>query len=142
LEHHLTKAEGIFAQMAQIWAFGDGGPRAVPAAKGGKHAATNLMLLCAACHKLVDDDPERYTAEILREHKKAHEDRVFLLTDTKPDRHTVAFLLRAKVSGQAVSVSRADMEAAVAPRYLGRDIVECDLTSFQDEASDHYPSRC
>ena len=28
IEHHLTKDDGIFAQMAHIWAFGDAGPRA------------------------------------------------------------------------------------------------------------------
>ncbi|HEX9731058.1 MAG TPA: SAVED domain-containing protein [Thermoanaerobaculia bacterium] len=138
LEHHLTKTDGIFAQMAHIWAFSDQGPRASRAATGDKHAHSNLMLLCPECHKLVDDDPQRYTALVLREHKRAHEDRVFLVTDTKPDRHTVVFVLRAKVGGQAVSVSRAEMESAVAPRYIGRDFVECDLTTLPDHAEKHY----
>ncbi len=138
LAHHLTKTDGIFAQMAHIWAFSDRGPRAKRAGTSDKHHPSNLMLLCPDCHKLADDHPEPYTAGVLRKHKKAHEDRVFLLTDTKPDRHTVAFVLRAKIGGQAVSISRPEMEIAVAPRYLGRDNVECDLTTLPDQAAEHY----
>ena len=59
LEHHLTKADGIFAQMAHIWAFSDRGPRGGRTAGDEKHAPANLMLLCAECHKLVDDHPEQ-----------------------------------------------------------------------------------
>lgn len=138
LEHHLTKTAGIFAQMAHIWAFSDRGPRANRSQATNKHDASNLMLLCPECHKLVDEHPERYMTEVLRQHKKAHEDRVFLLTDTKPDRHTVAFVLCAKVAGQVVSISRDEMEAAVAPRYLGRDNIICDLTAIPDRQRKHY----
>jgi hypothetical protein len=137
IQHHLTNADGIFAQMAHIWAFSDGGPRAKPTAVE-KHASSNLMLLCSPCHKLVDDDPARFTADVLRAHKKAHEDRMFTLTDAKPDRSTVGFVLRARIGGQAVSISRAEMEAAVTPRYLGRDFVECDLTTLPDQAQGHF----
>lgn len=140
LEHHLTKTDGVFAQMAHIWAFSDRGPRGRQR-HGGKsvHAHPNLMLLCSECHKLVDDHPEQYTAEVLRKHKKAHEDRVFMLTDTKPDRHTVAFVLKARVGGRTVSLSLPEMQEAAAPRYLGpRDVVTVDLTTLPDQAADHY----
>jgi SMODS-associated and fused to various effectors sensor domain/HNH endonuclease len=140
IEHHLTKSEGVFAQMAHIWAFGDKGPRANPALDGNEiHRLPNLMLLCPECHKLIDDDPVQYTLEVLRGHKKAHEDRVFMLTDTKPDRHTVALSLKAKVGGQMVTVSLPEMQQAVAPRYVGpRDLLEIDLTAIQDRATDAF----
>lgn len=140
IEHHLTKAEGLFAQMAHIWAFGNEGPRANPKLDGvAVHRLSNLMLLCPECHKLIDDDEEQYTVDVLREHKKAHEDRVFMLTDTKPDRHTVAVVLRARVGGQTVTVSLPEMQKASAPRYLGpRDVVDLDLTSIQDSATDSF----
>ena len=140
IEHHLTKDDGIFAQMAHIWAFGDAGPRANSALKGREvHALSNLMLLCPGCHKLVDDHEERYTVEVLRAFKKAHEDRVFSLTDTKPDRHTVAVSLKAQVGGQAVAVSLEEMQEAVAPRYVGaRDVLQIDLTAFQDRPSEAF----
>lgn len=140
LEHHLTKAEGNFAQMAHIWAFSEGGPRGRRAGSGKKvHALSNLMLLCPQCHKLVDDDPGQWSAAVLRKHKKAHEDRVFMLTETRPDRHTVALVLTASIGGKAVSVSLPEIQEAVAPRYLGeRDVVRIDLTAIPDDASEHY----
>lgn len=140
IEHHLTKATGMFAQMAHIWAFGDEGPRAKPALNRKEvHEPSNLMLLCPGCHKLIDDNPEQYTVEVLRKHKKAHEGRVFMLTDTKPDRHTVAVSLKARVGGQMVTVSVPEMQEAVAPRYVGpRDLLEIDLTAIQDSATDSF----
>jgi hypothetical protein len=139
LEHHLTKADGVFAQMAHIWAFSQGGPRGRRQHRHEKHDLSNLMLLCPQCHKLVDDHPEQYTTDVLRKHKKAHEDRVFMLTDTKPDRHTVAVAMTAKIGERAVSVSLAEMQDAVAPRYLGpRDVVEIDLTAMPDDSTQYY----
>jgi len=140
LEHHLTKTDGIFAQMAHIWAFSEGGPRG-RRRRGRRtvHSLANLMLLCPECHKLVDDHPEEYTATVLRKHKKAHEDRVFMLTETKPDRQTVALVFKARIGGRTVSVSLPEIQEAVAPRYLGtRDIVSIDLTDIPDSSKDHY----
>jgi 5-methylcytosine-specific restriction endonuclease McrA len=141
LEHHLTKTEGNFAQMAHIWAFSERGPR------GGRrrprdaavHAVSNLMLLCPECHKLVDDRPDEFTTRVLREHKKAHEDRVFMLTETQPERHTVALVLKAKIGNKSVSISFPEIQQAAAPRYLGpRDVVSIDLTAIRDKPVSDY----
>lgn len=138
LEHHVTNAEGNFAEMAHIWAFSPGGPRGADDDRGDQiHSLDNLMLLCPACHKLVDDHPDEYPVAVLRRHKKAHEDRVFQLTDTRPDRHTVALVCRAKVAGQTVTMSVPEMQAAAAPRYvLKRDVVDIDLTAYPEPASE------
>lgn len=139
IEHHLTRTEGNFAEMAHIWAFSEQGPRGHGAQSVEPHELSNLMLLCPTCHKLVDSDAQQYTVKVLRKHKKAHEDRVFMLTETKPDRHTVAFVLRAKVGGRHVKVSLPEIQDAVAPNYVGaRDVVEADLTALSDEASTHF----
>lgn len=126
--------------MAHIWAFSEGGPRG----RGGRgghavHDLSNLILLCPGCHKLVDDHPEQYPPSVLRRQKKAHEDRIYTLTDTKPDQHTVAVVLTARIGGRAVSASLPAIQEAVAPRYLGpRDVVTIDLTAIPDQASEHY----
>ncbi len=93
------------------------------------HAVSNLMLLCPECHKLVDDHADEYTAAVLRRHKKAHEDRVFMLTATHPDRHTVALVFTARIGGRIVSVSLPEMQQAVAPRYMGPH----DLRAVEDD---------
>jgi len=38
-----------------------------------RHAFQNLLLLCRNHHKVVDDDPEKYTVERLKEIKRQHE---------------------------------------------------------------------
>lgn len=140
LEHHLTKVEGNFAQMAHIWAFSGGGPRSKRRRSAEDvHDVANLMLLCPACHKLVDDNPDEFTVKVLRRHKKAHEDRIFMLTKTAPDRHTVALVFKARIANRIVSVSTPEIQQAVAPRYLSpRDIVTIDLTGIADSPSDLY----
>lgn len=140
LEHHLTKTDGVFAQMAHIWAFSERGPRSRPQRAGqAVHALSNLMLLCPECHKLADERPDEYTSEVLRKYKKAHEERVFMLTETKPDRQTVALVFKARIGGRTVSVSLPEIQKAVAPRYLGpRDVVTIDLTDIPDTSEDHY----
>lgn len=141
LEHHLTRDDGNFAQMAHICAFSPQGPRGAdePIGPESVHDVSNLMLLCPECHKLIDDHPDRYTVDVLRTYKKAHEDRVFTLTDTQPDRHTVALAFTARIGGRAVSVTVPEMQAAVAPRYLGpRDVVSIDLGDILDVPDEHY----
>src|SRR6516164_8889140 len=61
IEHHVTLKEGNFAQVAHIVAFRPDGPRGgVGTRPHDVNSVSNLMLLCPECHKLVDDDPEKY----------------------------------------------------------------------------------
>jgi hypothetical protein len=137
LEHHVTKDPGNFAEMAHIWAFSDGGPRPRGAGDGSDvHDLSNLMLLCPACHKLVDQKPSDYPVERLRSLKRAHEERIFMLTDTKPDRKTVAVVVRARIADQPVVIPTTAVQAAVAPRYVNpREVVDVDLTMLEDKDS-------
>lgn len=133
---------GNFAQMAHIWAFSEGGPRS-SGAKSKKpkqiHALDNLMLLCSSCHKLVDDNPTQFSVETLKKFKKAHEDRVFTLTDTKPDRHTTSLAMFAQIGAQEPRISLAEIQTAVAPSYVGaRDNVVVDLTGIGPQNGPEY----
>lgn len=141
LEHHLTKAEGNFAQMAHVWAFSEHGPRGAGrrSRDASVHALSNLILLCPGCHKLVDDRPAEFPERVLLQHKRAHEDRVFMLTETKPDRQTVALVFRARIGDQAVSIALSETQHAAAPRYLApRDVVTIDLTAIRDRPMNAY----
>lgn len=140
LEHYPTFTPGIFAQMAHIWAFSPDGPRGHEGIDPTElNHVSNLVLLCPACHKLIDDHPDRYPVEVLREFKWAHEDRAFMLADTKPDRHTVAFRLVANIGDHAVEISHPEMQEAVAPRYFNpRDVIDIDLTALSDQGTGEY----
>jgi hypothetical protein len=65
----------ITGDIAHIVAFSGDGPRA-SSANTGNNSADNLMLLCAACHRLVDGQPEEYPVDVLLAMKKLHLDWV------------------------------------------------------------------
>lgn len=140
IEHPLTRNRGNFAQIAHICAFSSGGPRANKKLDiKSVNALDNLMLLCPQCHKQVDDEPKQWTAPVLRRHKKAHEERIYKLTSTRPDRYTVALWLRGQIHGRIPTLSLAEMQEAVSPRHVGeRDVCEIDLTQQEDDSSDAY----
>lgn len=65
----------ITGDVAHIHPFSSDGPRA-GSANSGNNSVENLMLLCAACHRLVDGQPEEYPVEVLLAMKKLHLDWV------------------------------------------------------------------
>lgn len=133
LEHAISGTSGNFAELAHVVAFKEAGPRGSADRPTDVHSIDNLMLLCAACHKVVDTDPDRFTVRVCRDFKAAHEDRIFRLTETSPDRRTVALVVKADIGGQRVVVSLADMQAAVSPRYLLQgDVTTIDLSALPD----------
>lgn len=140
LEHHVTKGAGNYAEMAHIWAFSDDGPRGNGGHRSADiHDVSNLMLLCRTCHKHIDNRPDEFTVEVLRRHKKAHEERVFLLTDTMPDRDTVAVVLTASIAGRAVTVTLPEIQRAIAPRYCSeRALHEINLAALPDKPTPEY----
>lgn len=67
-------AEAVVGDEPHIAAQSDGGPRFCDLPDGvGVNAYDNLILLCRADHKTVDDQPRHFTAEKLRQIKQAHE---------------------------------------------------------------------
>jgi hypothetical protein len=139
LEHYPTFTPGNFAEQAHIWAFSEAGPRGNTGLEAGAdlNGFENLMLLCKPCHKLIDEHPERYTVEVLRSFKRAHEDAVFERTGLKRDSSTVALVMKANIGDQRVVITAPHMQDAVKPRYLSpRAVHEIDLTSLRDRVPD------
>jgi hypothetical protein len=118
LEHPLTLTPGNFAQMSHIVAFKKAGPRGRSALRPAYiNDVANLMLLCPQCHKLIDDDPEKYPVPVLVKYKDSHEDRILHVTGLGPDRKTTVVQLKARIAGQAIAIPVAQVTNAVAPRY-------------------------
>lgn len=135
LQHHVTGTTGNFAEMAHIVAFRQRGPRGdVTDRPDDINAFENLLLLCGICHTHIDTHTAECPRDTLEKYKKAHEDRIYRLTECGPDRKTTTLRVRGKIGGQPVRISKADVWAACAPRYpddYGQDI---DLTEFDDRA--------
>ena len=140
LTHHITHREANFAQMAHIVAFRRAGPRGESTlTSAGRNEIANLMLLCPQCHKLIDDNPDRYPVDVLQEFKKDHEDRIRMLTAAKADKQTAAFVLTAVIGSSQVAIPLADMQSAVAPFYLDRRQVHAtDLASAIEVRTEAY----
>lgn len=139
-EHHLTHKRFNFAQMAHIVAFSELGPRGdVLDRPTDINNLDNLMLMCHPCHKQIDDFPEEFSRETLEGYKKAHEERIHLLTSASPDRKTSALIITSKIGGKPVKISPAEIIEAVSPRYPAtRSGTIIDLTKIEDVGEAFY----
>lgn len=80
--NHITKEAGNYAEKAHIEAVNKGGARYREVMDVEELNSTdNLMLMCARCHKTIDDNEAEYPVERLRMMKKNHEERVYWLTE-------------------------------------------------------------
>lgn len=118
LEHAVTKRTGNFAEKAHIYGFSDAGPRGdAPGRPDDIHAFENLMLLCAHCHKQIDDDPDAFPVELLRAFKQEHEERFRRAAKLAPDSEAVVLIVTAPIAGVAPVVPRGDIIKALSPLY-------------------------
>ncbi len=92
-EGDITKENGNYGQLCHIIGDSPNGPR------GGENSELlakdikNIVLMCPACHKVIDSDPKKYTIEIVEGMKKRHEDRIRLVTGITHDKksHVVTY---------------------------------------------------
>ncbi len=81
-EHSVTKAEGNFGEKAHVEAVSEGGARYKELMPNEElNSSDNIMILCPTCHKLIDEHPEEYTVDVLKEMKRTHELRIYQLTE-------------------------------------------------------------
>ncbi len=139
-EHPITLQGGNFSEHAHIYPFSERGARG----KAGErpvdiHQVENLTLLCRACHKLVDDNEDEYTLEVLREMKKEHEDRIRYVTSFAANNRTRALILKGSVGGRPADITFEQIREAVAPMYPA-DVkgFVIDLTVLGDDTAADY----
>ncbi|MCK6533072.1 MAG: SAVED domain-containing protein [Polyangiaceae bacterium] len=141
-EHHVTLRGGVFGQDAHIIAYSEIGPRAADESGTVEvHNISNLLLLCPGCHKQIDDEPERFPVDVLRQYKLAHETRIRLVTGLGPDMRTEVVQLKANIAGQPVGIPAPHVYEAVAPRYpADTQGFVIDLTNLHCEDGTFYAS--
>lgn len=139
LEHHVTLTEGNFAEVAHIVAFRPDGPRGQQSVRPKNiNRPDNLMVLCPACHKLVDDNPERYTKQTLERYKENHENHVRHMTGLSPELKTSVLIFAANIGEQQVFIPFDQVLEAVSPRYpASRPGKMIDLTAIHVDDARH-----
>ena len=144
LEHPLTFTMGNYAEAAHIVAFKPDGPRGSEGERPVKiNDVENLMFLSANCHKEIDDHPARYPVATLRKYKKAHEDRIRLVTGLHDSGRTAVLVVKALIGGHSVSIPFEHVVQATAPRYpSSHDPCVIDLTTISDEGPEFLKVAC
>ncbi len=139
-EHPLTLQGGNFSEHAHIVAFSELGPRGTDGARPEDiNSPDNLVLLCATCHKLIDDRPEDYPRAVVEAFKQQHEERIGHVTGLGPDVQTSVVQLKARIAGSAVDIPAPHIYEAVSPRYpVDKRGYIIDLTAYGDKDRDEY----
>lgn len=74
--------KGHYANLAHIEAYSENGARFNPNLSfEERNGEENIIVVCANCHKKIDDDPKTYTVEKLKNIKETHIARIVLLKE-------------------------------------------------------------
>lgn len=118
--HKATMDQMNKSYIAHIYAFSEGGARydKVRSPQLEKDFS-NLMLVCDECHRTFDDKSreEEYTADRLIAMKKAHEERIELLTGIAPDMRSHVLLFGARIGQNASPLNFQSATQAILPNY-------------------------
>lgn len=116
--HKATMDQMNKAYIAHIFAFSKGGARyhEVKSPLLEKDFS-NLMLVCDECHRTFDDKSreEEYTADRLIAMKRAHEERIELLTGIAPDMRSHVLLFGARIGQNASPLNFQSATQAILP---------------------------
>lgn len=107
----------MFGFVAHIVADSPGGARGHPTRSALlAKDLSNLMLLCAKCHRLIDDEaPDDHGEELLLQMKEDHERRVRLASGIQADRASHVIRFGANIGKNEALVARDDIFASMLP---------------------------
>ncbi len=139
----LTLMSGNFSDMAHIiGAKQEDGLEEAPIQINWATDARNIMMVCKDCHKEMDDNPEIYTVDILREMKKEHEYRIDRVTEITVDQKTEVLIFKSKIAGRPVSVDIREVEGhhIVRSGYYpsSKDILTINRTQEDGDGTENY----
>ncbi len=119
----VTQESVNIAQKAHIYSFSQNGPRGWGQFIVNKKALNNvdnLMLMCHACHKLIDEDKtgEKYSGELLRKWKAVHESRIELVTGITSDKKSHVVFYTSNIGMEKIKLDKDKAFSAIFPnRY-------------------------
>jgi len=121
----VTQEQVNIGQKAHIYAFSSGGARGHSAADfANLQNLSNLMLVCHACHRKIDKEPDggRYTVVLLQQMKKIHEERIEVVSAIAPQKSSQVLLYGANIGNHSSPLNYVDAAAALFPdRYPAAD---------------------
>ncbi|NVD42854.1 HNH endonuclease [Ensifer sp. HO-A22] len=123
------KEDKMFGFVAHIVADSPEGARGHPTRSALlARDITNLMLLCAKCHRLIDNEaPDDHPEELLVLMKEEHERRVRLASGIQPDRASHVIRFGANIGKNEALVAREDIFASMLPERSPASFETIDL---------------
>lgn len=119
----ITQEKVNIAQQAHIYSFSEKGPRGWEPFKNnnyGLNDVENLMLMCHGCHKLIDQkkNGKKYSGELLKKWKAAHEARIVTVTGIAPDKKSHVVFYGSNIGEQKSLLQKNEAMSAMFPeRY-------------------------
>ncbi|AYO55949.1 SAVED domain-containing protein [Acinetobacter wuhouensis] len=132
------------SEAAHIYSFSEDGPRGwgpFVFNKDKLNDIDNLMLMCHDCHKTIDQDKEgvRYSADLLRQWKKEHEERIWLVTSIGPNNKSHVVLYGADIGKEKSPLQFKEVVHAMFPRrFPAEQSIELSLSSELIDSTDQY----
>ena len=119
----VTQERVNISEKAHIYSFSEEGPRGWGPFKKNQQRLNdleNLMLICHDCHKVIDQDNDglKYSASLLQQWKKEHEQRIVSVTGIVANRKSHVVFYGSNISEQKSPLQQEDaMEAIFPDRY-------------------------
>lgn len=129
--NNLTLSDGNFGDVAHIIGASKDGPRGSEESADLRIDYSNLMLLCKRCHKEIDDDPDRYTTELLRQWKQEHEKRIEIQTSYPEEIHkSTVVLFTVKIKDSIPRINHEAYRNAMFPKYPVDEGIKIEIPDF------------
>jgi hypothetical protein len=121
----VTQEQVNIGQKAHIYAFSSAGARGHGGADlENLQDLSNLMLVCNGCHRKIDREPDggRYAVLLLQQMKKAHEERIEVVSSIAPQKSSHVLLYGANIGNHSSPLNYGEAAAALFPdRYPAAD---------------------
>lgn len=128
------------AQIAHNVAHSKNGPRGDEGelhAIGGKNDLSNLLLLCPACHKEIDDFPEKYPVDLLQNMKREHEDRIRTLTEITSERECITVIYSSSIAKDFGYEGKMEMQETLSKLlYYSSKDHQIEISAIRDNIQD------
>ena len=129
--NNLTLSDRNFGEVAHVIASSEDGPRGNEESADLQVDYSNLMLLCQRCHKEIDDDPDRYSTELLRRWKQDHEKRIEIQTNYPEEIHkSTVVLFTVKIKDRIPRINPEAYRNAMFPKYPVDEGIKIEIPDF------------
>ncbi len=139
----ITQEQVNIAQKAHIYSFSKNGPRGWGFLnKKELNNIDNLMLMCHDCHKTIDNDKEgiKYSAQLLQQWKREHEERVYIVTGIDSDKKSHVVFYGSNISEQKSPLQKYEAMEAMFPLYYpaNENPINLSMTGSHIDSNDNF----